>query len=185
MAEAGVAAAVLTSMHNIAYYSGFLYCSFGRPYACVVTPDRCVTVSANIDGGQPWRRSVGENLIYTDWHRDNYWRAVRKIAGPVKAIGIEGDHLTLQQSANLAEFLGTPHIVDIAPATMTARMMKSPEEIALIREGAAAPPFAMRSTWGPAKSRSPRPGATPWRPRSRGPSRTPSCAIAGSGSSRV
>lgn len=55
MDEAGVDAVLLTSMHNIAYYSGFLYCSFGRPYACVVTPGRCVTVSANIDGGQPGR----------------------------------------------------------------------------------------------------------------------------------
>jgi creatinase len=24
-------------MHNIAYYSGFLYCAFGRPYGLVVT----------------------------------------------------------------------------------------------------------------------------------------------------
>ena len=23
---------ILTSMHNIAYYSGFIYCSFGRSY---------------------------------------------------------------------------------------------------------------------------------------------------------
>ena len=30
-------AVILTSMQNIAYYSGFLYCSFGRPYACIVT----------------------------------------------------------------------------------------------------------------------------------------------------
>ena len=60
-------AAIITSMHGIAYYSGFLYCAFGRPYACVVTRERCVTVSANIDGGQPWRRSVDENVIYTDW----------------------------------------------------------------------------------------------------------------------
>ena len=36
-------AVVLTSMHNVAYYSGFLYCSFGRPYACVVTKDECIT----------------------------------------------------------------------------------------------------------------------------------------------
>ena len=136
MAEAGVEAAVLTSMHNVAYYSGFLYCSFGRPYACVVTPQRCVTVSANIDGGQPWRRSVDENVIYTDWTRDNYWRAVREVAGPVKSVGIEGDHLTLAQSAKLAEFLGAPRAIDIAPATMAARMLKSAEEIALIREGA-------------------------------------------------
>jgi creatinase len=41
-----VDAVVLTSMHNVAYYSGFLYCSFGRPYACVVTPTQCVTISA-------------------------------------------------------------------------------------------------------------------------------------------
>ena len=136
MAEAGVEAAVLTSMHNIAYYSGFLYCSFGRPYACVVRADRCVTVSANIDGGQPWRRSVDENLIYTDWKRDNYWRAVRSVTGAIKSVGFEGDHLTLVQSAKLAEFLGSPRTVDIAPSTMAARMIKSAEEIALIREGA-------------------------------------------------
>jgi creatinase len=136
MGEAGVDVAILTSMHNVAYYSGFLYCSFGRPYACVVTLDRCVTVSANIDGGQPWRRSIDENLIYTDWQRDNYWRAVREIAGSAQSIGIEGDHLTLAQSAKLTEFLGAPRTVDIAPATMAARMLKSVEEIALIREGA-------------------------------------------------
>ena len=28
---------ILTSMHNIAYYTGFIYCSFGRPYGCLVT----------------------------------------------------------------------------------------------------------------------------------------------------
>ena len=28
---------ILTSMHNVAYYTGFIYCSFGRPYGCIVT----------------------------------------------------------------------------------------------------------------------------------------------------
>ena len=28
---------IITSMHNIAYYTGFIYCSFGRPYGCVIT----------------------------------------------------------------------------------------------------------------------------------------------------
>jgi len=136
MAEHGVEAALLTSMHNVAYYSGFLYCAFGRPFACVVTPTRCVTVLANIDGGQPWRRSVDENVIYTDWRRDNFWRAVQSVTGPTRSIGIEGDHLTLQQSTRLAEFLGAPLAVDIAPAAASARMVKSAEEIALIRTGA-------------------------------------------------
>jgi len=37
MATAGVKTAIFTSMHSIAYYSGFLYCAFGRPYGLVVT----------------------------------------------------------------------------------------------------------------------------------------------------
>lgn len=130
-----IEAAILTSMHGIAYYSGFLYCAFGRPYACVVTKDRAVTVSANIDGGQPWRRSVDENVVYTDWQRDNYWRAVRDVVGGAKRVGIEGDHLTLAQHAKLKQFLDA-ETLDIAGATMTQRMVKSAEEIALIREGA-------------------------------------------------
>ena len=135
MAEEGLDAALITSMHGVAYYSGFLYCAFGRPYACVVTGDRSVTVSANIDAGQPWRRSADENVVYTDWKRDNYWRAVRDLIGTGKRVGIEGDHLTLAQSAKLKAFLEA-EAVDIAGATMAQRMVKSAEEIALIREGA-------------------------------------------------
>ena len=33
---------ILTSMHNIAYYTGFIYCSFGRPYACIITNNKIV-----------------------------------------------------------------------------------------------------------------------------------------------
>ena len=136
MAERDLPAVLLTSMHNIAYYSGLLYCSFGRPYGCVVTPEGCTTVSANIDGGQPWRRSHGDNVIYTDWQRNNFWRAVADLTGGAGRIGIEGDHLTLAARATLDRMLDAPEIVDIARATMAARMIKSAEEITLIREGA-------------------------------------------------
>jgi creatinase len=136
MADRDITAVLLTSMHNISYYSGFLYCSFGRPYACVVTQDACTTVSANIDGGQPWRRSFGDNVIYTDWRRDNYWRAVRSLIGAPKRLGIEEDHLTLAGRRTLGVMLDDPETVDIAAATMALRMKKSDEEIALIREGA-------------------------------------------------
>ena len=136
MKRLDVTAVLLTSMHNVGYYSGFLHCSFGRPYACVVTEDRCVTVSANIDGGQPWRRSYAENLVYTDWQRNNYWRAIRSLIEKPGRIGIEADHLTLAARNQLAEFIGDCTTIDIAPATMTQRMVKSEEEISLIREGA-------------------------------------------------
>ncbi|MGR3635132.1 MAG: aminopeptidase P family protein [Shimia sp.] len=131
-----IPAVLLTSMHNIAYYSGFLYCSFGRPYGCVVTMEGCTTVSANIDAGQPWRRSVDGNVIYTDWQRNNYWRAVASLIGGARRIGVENDHLTLAQRDLALDMLGTPELVDIAPDTMQARMVKSTEEIALIKGGA-------------------------------------------------
>ena len=76
MADTGVSAAVFTSMHNISYYSGFTYCAFGRPYGLVVTASEAVTISAGIDAGQPWRRSFCDNITYTDWQRDNFWRAI-------------------------------------------------------------------------------------------------------------
>ncbi len=129
-------AIVLTSMHNVAYYSGFLYCSFGRPYACVVTATECVTVSAGIDAGQPWRRCHGDNITYTDWQRDNFWRVVAGITGMGKAVGCEADHLTMLQAEKLNHFLQPGRGMDIAPATMQQRMMKSPAEIALIKAGA-------------------------------------------------
>ena len=132
----GAAAAVFTSMHNIAYYSGFLYCAFGRPYACVVTDEACVTISAGIDAGQPWRRCYGDNITYTDWQRDNFWRAVREVTGEGAVIGVESDHLTLLQQSKLEDFLKPAATVDLYETTMRQRMHKSPAEIALIRHGA-------------------------------------------------
>ena len=136
MASAGIEACVFTSMHNVAYYSGFLYCAFGRPYALVVTQTDSVTISAGIDAAQPWRRSHGDNITYTDWERNNYWRAIRSVAGTGKTIGFEGDHLSIAQKALLDEFLVPKASVDVAPATMQQRMHKSPAELDLIRAGA-------------------------------------------------
>jgi len=136
MADHGVTAAVFTSMHSIAYYSGFLYCAFGRTYGLVVTETECVTISAGIDAGQPWRRSFCDNITYTDWQRDNYWRAIASVTGAGKTVGYEGDHLTLVQRDKLEDFLKPAATLDISVAVMRQRMHKSAAEIALIREGA-------------------------------------------------
>jgi creatinase len=137
MHEQDVDACVFTSMHNIAYYSGFLYCSFGRPYGLVVTPTDSVTISAGIDAAQPWRRCHGDNITYTDWQRNNYWRAIKSVTGIGKTIGFEADHLSLAQKSLLDEFLSPARAVDIAGETMRQRMHKSAAELDLIRHGAA------------------------------------------------
>ncbi len=134
LAQTGVDAIVCSSMHNISYYSGFTYCAFGRPYALVVTQKECVTISAGIDAGQPWRRCFCDNITYTDWQRDNYWRAIRSVTGEGKVVGYESDHLSLMQKAKLDAFLAPSKTVDLYEATMRQRMHKSAAEIALIRK---------------------------------------------------
>ena len=136
MIESGIDACVFTSMHNVAYYSGFLYCAFGRPYALVVTATDSVTVSAGIDAGQPWRRSHGDNITFTDWERNNYWRVILSVTGAGKRIGFEGDHISIAQKTLLDEFLKPSATQDIAPITMLQRMHKSAAEIELIKAGA-------------------------------------------------
>ncbi len=137
MTENEIAVVLLTSMHNIAYYSGFLYCSFGRPYGCVIDHERCTVISANIDGGQPWRRSHGDNVIYTDWRRDNFWHAAAQLVGPARRVGYEADHLSIANYGAMSAALDEPDLVDVSSSMMAARMIKSHEEQALIRSGAA------------------------------------------------
>tara|TARA_B100001057_G_scaffold286838_1_gene286971 strand:+ start:6754 stop:7971 length:1218 start_codon:yes stop_codon:yes gene_type:complete len=130
---------ILTSMHNIAYYTGFIYCSFGRPYGCIVTKDKISTISANIDASQPWRRSHCENIIYTDWKRDNFFKAIISIIGAdyvTKNIGIENDHVTLEISEKLKSLFALSEFKDISKDLMKLRMIKSKEEIEIIKNGA-------------------------------------------------
>lgn len=140
MADSGVDAVLFTSYHNINYYSDFLFTSFGRNYGLVVTQDTHTTISANIDAGQPWRRSFGDNLVYTDWHRNNYEHAIATVladAGVTTGrLGVEDDHIPGLLRARVAGVVPGLELVDISQAVMRQRMIKSAEEIALIRQGA-------------------------------------------------
>ncbi len=136
MADKRIDACLFTSYHNINYYSDFLYCAFGRPYGLVVTQEQSTTISANIDGGQPWRRTFGENVVYTDWHKDNYFVAVRKLVRDGWRVGLEFDHINFENFRKLQGALPTSELVDVGKPTMRMRMVKSAEEIALIKAGA-------------------------------------------------
>jgi len=139
MSEKNIDMTILTSMHNVAYYTGFIYCSFGRPYGCIVTQKKIVTISANIDASQPWRRSHCENIIFTDWKRDNFLKAIVSIIGredPPKTIAIENDHVTLDIKDKLNSIFNLSSFKDISKDLMNLRMIKSHEEIDIIKNGA-------------------------------------------------
>ena len=129
MADNDVDAVLFTSHHCINYYSGWLYCYFGRKYGLVIDQEKATTISAGIDGGQPWRRSFGRNITYTDWRRDNFFRAVRQFTGGVKRLGIEFDHIHLDYRRQLEEELPGVEFVDAGAQSMWTRTIKSDEEI--------------------------------------------------------
>ena len=135
MGMADIDVALFTSFHNICYYSGFLYCKFGRHYGLVVDGDKSVSISANIDAGQPWRRTYGhKNLVYTDWQQDNFFQAVKDLVPDGKTVGIEFDTVELSTLDKLKAALPGARFVDIAPISMKLRMIKSDEEISHITE---------------------------------------------------
>ena len=134
MSANDVDAALFTSYHNINYYSDFLFCYFGRRYGFVIDQDHATSISAGIDGGQPWRRTFGDNVTYTDWNRDNYFHAIGKLTGGVKRLGIEFDTVSIDLLNLLKAHFPEVEFVDIAAPAMRLRMVKSAEEIAHITE---------------------------------------------------
>ncbi|XP_033635521.1 creatinase-like [Asterias rubens] len=83
------------------------------------------------------RNQCGDTVIYTDWQSGNYWRAVEQELGHVKGkVGCEFDHIPLQDFKNFQNAVPGAQVIDIAEPSMFMRMIKSPEEIALIRESA-------------------------------------------------
>ena len=135
MSSEDVDAVLFTSYHCINYYSGWLYCYFGRKYGMVIDHDKSVTISAGIDGGQPWRRSFDDNVTYTDWRRDSFFQAVQQLTGGVMRLGIEFDHVNLDYRRLLEDALPGVEFVDCARPSMWMRTVKSREEIKLIKEG--------------------------------------------------
>ena len=134
MGERDIDVALFTSYHNVCYLSDFLYCRFGRRYGLVVDHDTVTSVSAGIDGGQPWRRTRGENVTYTDWRSDNFFHALTPLIGAAKRVGIEFDDVDLGLHAELERHFPSVEFVDVAAPAMRLRMIKSDEEIAHIAE---------------------------------------------------
>ena len=99
-----------------------------------------MTVTANIDAGMPWRTSYGENVVYTDWQRDNYYFALQEVLRQrgitARRIGVEDDALPLLNRQRIQDAFPDAELVDISLESMRQRMFKSAEEIAVIKDGA-------------------------------------------------
>ena len=80
-----------------------------------------------------------ENIIYTDWKKDNFLKAIVSVVGrdePPKNIGIENDHVTLEIKEKLNSLFKFSKFKDVSRDIMNLRTIKSDEEINLIKNGA-------------------------------------------------
>lgn len=136
MARVDADAVMFTSAQSITYFSGWSQRAFGRRYGMVLTRTEATTISAGVDGGRGWRQSHGGNVTYTDWRRDNFFRALRQLTAGVKRLAIEFDHVSLDFRRLLDAALPGVGMVDISDHAAGMRMVKSSEELSLIRKGA-------------------------------------------------
>jgi creatinase len=144
MDEIGIDAAVTTSVHNTLYYSNFWMIPFGREQATVVPlGGEPAIVAPLIEYDRPknmgWFKDV---RIYPDTasSTDGTVRSVMEILSDngiaQGKIGIEEDHMTLKLLTALQRALPRFEFVDIGDAMMRQRVVKSDEEVTLIRQGA-------------------------------------------------
>ena len=137
MASLDVDATLFTSIHNINYFTDFLYCSFGRNYGLVVTPRARRRSAPTSTAASPTGARFGDNVVYTDWQRDNYFRAAAGLLAGVapRRRRVRPPHAAEPRQARGGASRASSWSTS-APARWRMRMVKSAEEIAVIRNGA-------------------------------------------------
>ncbi len=140
----GVEAVVLTSFHNTLYYSNFWMTPFGRYHAAVI-PRRGAPalIGPLIEYDRPEKYSWFDDVrIYKDAASpfDGILASVTAILADNGIahgrIGIEEDYIPVTLAKDLQRALPKCEFVDVSHGMMRIQLVKSEEEIALIRQGA-------------------------------------------------
>lgn len=75
-----------------------------------------------------------DNIIYTDWKKDNFLSAVKEELGVTKSkVGLEEDHISVELRNKLLHHLQGATLTDVSQAVMRMRMIKSKEEISVLK----------------------------------------------------
>ena len=144
MDEKGLDAVIFSSVHNVLYYTGWYCPPVGRLHSAVVPrkgepalivstiedlrPNHCCYYE-DIRRFHDWEMSAEDNnlRLYGEILRDNGITSGR--------LGFEEDTTTIRFKRKLDDKLRGYEFVDVSYDTMTRRVVKSDEEIALIRHG--------------------------------------------------
>ncbi|MEE1567951.1 MAG: Xaa-Pro peptidase family protein [Arenicellales bacterium] len=144
MEDADVEAIIATSFHNVLYYSDFWMTPFGRGhYAVMMKAGEGALIAPRIEFDRPANYSWFDDVRI-------YWDTKSPLEGSVRLIveamadrgitsgriGVEYEYLTVGFHRSLQEALPNCEFVDITLPVMEAQIIKSEEEVALMRGGA-------------------------------------------------
>ena len=144
MDEKSLDAVILTSLHNVLYYTGFFCPPFGRLHSAVIprTGEPALIVSL-IEDVRPQHCCYYEDIrLFHDWEMNPLENNVRLYGEVLRdngiasgRLGYEEDSVSVGFKAMIDRALGDFEFADVAYDTMRQRLIKSEEEIALIRQG--------------------------------------------------
>ncbi len=144
MDEKGLDAVILTSIHNVLYHTGFYCPPVGRLHSTIVPRGGEPTLIASTieDLRTIYNCYYSDVRLFDDWER-NAQESNLKIWGEVLndhgissgRLGIEEDVLPVQFMRRIEQDLKGFEFVDVGYDTMRRRLVKSAEEIAIIRHG--------------------------------------------------
>lgn len=144
MDEKKLDAVVLTSIHNVLYYTGFYCPPVGRLHSAVI-PRRgepALIVSTIEDLRANFNCYYEDVRHFHDWDmspEDNNIRLTKAVLSDNSIssgrLGIETDTVSLDYKEKLDSALADFEFTDVAYATMMTRTVKSDEEVSVIRHG--------------------------------------------------
>jgi len=144
MDERALDAVILTSLHNVLYYTGFFCPPFGRLHSAVIPrKGEPALIVSLIEDVRPRHCCYYEDIrLFHDWEMSPLDNNVRLFGEVLRdhgitsgRLGYEEDSVSVAFKAMIDRALGGFEFADVAYDTMRQRLVKSEEEIALIRQG--------------------------------------------------
>lgn len=140
MADAGIDVAILTDESSIAYLAGFwgyLSVEFGRPTFLILRPDEPpIVVTPLMESEMVAAMTWVENIMTWEDAGANRWETVLRAAMGTapESVAVERGVLPAIVRNFFEDTLPSTRLTDISPLLGAMRMIKSPEEIAVMRQ---------------------------------------------------
>jgi Xaa-Pro aminopeptidase len=139
LGDAGIEVALITDESSIAWLAGFwgyLSVEFGRPTCLVVRPDADPVVltplmESEMAGAMTWVSNV---MTWEDAGNNRWENVLAQILGPARSVAVEKSTLPALLRNWFDARLPDAALEDVSPVLGAMRMIKSPAEIAVMRQ---------------------------------------------------